>query len=191
MTRRWRQPKERERARGESRHRFLPLSSLPPRPSLPPSPSRWVYAPAPTPRSGAHRRWGSAPHFLLAKFTAPSIPSALKQPKPGKRTAFGLSPPGGLPPRGGLETSPGRRRSSAPVVLNRPLAGAPAGPLGFALGEVAWGPSPGREEWASLEGKPGPPGARACRAGWARGPSLTPKAPARLVTTRGDPCNPT
>lgn len=47
VTRRWRQPKERERGRGKSRHRFLPLSSLPPRPSLPASPFWWVDVPRP------------------------------------------------------------------------------------------------------------------------------------------------
>lgn len=47
VTRRWRQPKERERARAKSRHRFLPLSSLPPWPSLPASPFWWVDVPRP------------------------------------------------------------------------------------------------------------------------------------------------
>lgn len=74
MAKRWRQPKERERVRGKSRHGFLPLSSLPSCPSLTHFPFSLVDAPA---LVRSPEMVGFNPPRFLAKFTAPSIPSGV------------------------------------------------------------------------------------------------------------------
>lgn len=119
--------------RGKSRHRFLPLSSLPPRPSL-----RFSLLVGGRPRPHALVRgpetMGFSPLTVCWLITAPGIPSAFSS-QSTETNRFLTSSRRALPPWVGLETSPGHRRSSAPVVLNRPLAEAPAGPQALPSGK--------------------------------------------------------